>query len=846
MHYLLGVVALLWGLFFVPSAAAEDLVISRAVLEDATHDLSISDVVGREFQPIGVSLVKGYTESAHWLRLQVRAPVRGNEVVLRIYPTNLDEVQLYEAGPDGWQTRVTGDRYPYAERDRAATVLSFVVDIHAPQATYYLRLQTSGLSRLHVVALEPHEVQRLELHLSLVWDVFLGVMLWALVWALHHYAMEREPLVGLLALNQAAFILYSITIMGYIALLVPASAPQWADTLSSVLICASQFTSVLFTRSLLGRYEPAPWLMRGFDLLLLAFPLQLLCLALGQAQLALQSNALLIVVSRVYFTAVAFSARQEGTPSLRFMRHAHVVLMLLTTLIVVSHVGLLPVPDSLFVSAMFLIVYSITNSSLLVAVVHARLKAVHRTAEQSSLALALSEQALDLERTHRREAQHLARTDFLTGLTNRRHFVERAEQAIARALREQQPLALLMIDLDHFKALNDTLGHGVGDVVLQRVSQRLQQTLREGDIVGRIGGEEFAVVLVDADTERAMALAHRLRRAVADTPCEPLRHDDHPTDGHGVRVTVSLGLAELKGRHIPLGQLLKEADQALYVAKAGGRDALKLHDEEIGQRAQLRAQITQELATALEYGELSLDYQPVFGADGRQPVSVEALLRWNHPRLGRVPPQTFVDVAEDTGLIVPIGAWVLHQACHDAMRWPQPLKVAVNLSVRQLHSHTLIDEVSAALAQSGLPAHRLELEVTESALAREASAAGALDALRALGVGLALDDFGTGFSSLAYLQRFRFDRLKIDRAFVLPLQFADNHTPVALVRAVIDLAGVLGLKCTAEGIETAGQLQILSELGCGAMQGFHLARPMGRDAVREFLTDAHRPVGATA
>ena len=828
MNVLIGLLLLLMGALWSPGAGAEDLIITREVLEDPTGRLTIDEVIHQTFDAMGPSLSKGYTPSAHWVRLRVKAPDRGGDLVLRIYPPNLDDVRLFEAGRDGWQSRVTGDRHPYDQREFASLALGFAVQQAAPEATYYLRLQTRSLSWLNVEALEPHEAQRKDRRVDLIEGFYLVLMLCGLIWAVQNYIIERDRLVGLLALNQAALILFDLALMGHLAPLAPNSHPEWADWATHIIVCAWQVPNVIFTRALLQRYAPPQFWLRGFDLLLLAFPVQLALMALGHVELALGSNYLLLVLTRWYSTVVAFTTRQEGTPSRRFIRIVHLALTALITLFMVWRVSGISGSANGIRYVVLLVVYGVAHGGLLIALVHARLKHLRETTRQSAMSLALSQQALELERAHREHAQRLAHTDHLTGLPNRRHFVEQAGQAIATAVQTQQPLALLMIDLDHFKALNDTLGHGAGDAVLQCVSNLLRAALRPADVVGRIGGEEFAVVLVDTDAVAAHAIGQALRRRVADTACGV-------SAGHRIHVTLSLGLTTLRGRDVDLGTLLREGDQALYLAKASGRDTLKVHDDHLGQRAQLRAQITHELGLALANGQLSLHYQPVFGSRGRQAIGAEALLRWHHPRLGLIAPQDFIGVAEDTGLIVPIGAWVLRQACQDAMRWPQPLKVAVNLSVRQLHSRSIVHDVRQALALSGLPAHRLELEVTESALAQEAAAGDALEALRALGVVLALDDFGTGFSSLAYLQRFRFDRLKIDRAFVLPLQQTLNTAPLALVRAVIDLAQALNLKCTAEGIENADQLRLLSDLGCSALQGFHLARPMNDAAMREFL-----------
>ncbi|MEY2875675.1 MAG: hypothetical protein RLZZ373_3046, partial [Pseudomonadota bacterium] len=267
-----------------------------------------------------------------------------------------------------------------------------------------------------------------------------------------------------------------------------------------------------------------------------------------------------------------------------------------------------------------------------------------------------------------------------------------------------------------------------------------------------------------------------------------------------------------------------------------GRDRLQVFDHDTGQRAHHRALLTRELAEAVAQEQLHLLYQPVFDANTGQPTGAEALLRWHHPRLGTIAPGEFISLAEESGLIASIGTWVLHKACTEAVHWPPAQRLAVNVSTRQLHGPQFVEDVQRILSATGLLPGRLELEVTESALAEEVTALAQLSALRTLGVRLALDDFGTGYSSLSYLQRFRFDRIKIDRSFVLPLQQADNTQQVALVRAVIDLASALRLRCTAEGIEDDAQAATLRALGCDELQGFQLGQPMPAAALRQCIS----------
>jgi diguanylate cyclase (GGDEF)-like protein len=408
--------------------------------------------------------------------------------------------------------------------------------------------------------------------------------------------------------------------------------------------------------------------------------------------------------------------------------------------------------------------------------------------------------------------------DPLTHLLARSAWVAQAERALDSARRGGRPAALLLIDVDRLGDLNATHGQRAGDRALQAVADRIGAALDTAGLAGRHGGGQFAVLWAGVDTANAQAWAQALGAAVARAPLDL-------GEGRACHITVSIGIATAADA-ADLDGLLHQADVALHAARAAGGDAVNSHDPAVLDLAGSRQQTARELARAIEADQLRLDYQAVYDAGGRTPVAAEALLRWQHPTRGLVPPAQFIDIAEESGLIVPIGAWVLRRACADAVHWPRPLPVAVNLSVRQLHSRDLVDQVRAALAESGLPASRLELELTESALANTPQVADTLDALHALGVTLSLDDFGTGFSSLAYLQRYRFDRLKIDRAFVQPLQDASG-TPLALVRALVDLARALGMRCTAEGIEHAHQLDLLRALGCDAMQGFHLARPCG-------------------
>ncbi|MEK8027472.1 putative bifunctional diguanylate cyclase/phosphodiesterase [Pseudaquabacterium rugosum] len=424
---------------------------------------------------------------------------------------------------------------------------------------------------------------------------------------------------------------------------------------------------------------------------------------------------------------------------------------------------------------------------------------------------------IDVTESHQHQLAlgRLARTDVLTGLSSRLGFNERLRQ-LRREDGSLQPAALIMLDLDRFKAINDGHGHAVGDQLLQAVARRLATCSGGPDCLARLGGDEFALLLPGEWRDEALA---RRAEAVLTALRAPLR-----LGGLQLNVRASLGIAAAPRHATDADALQRAADIALYAAKHRGRDAWALYTPVLGERARQRALLLQDLGHALRDGQLMLDYQLIVDGPAGRPLAAEALLRWRHPHHGAVEPAIFVTLAEEGGQILDIGRWVLRQACRDAAGWSRPLTVAVNLSPVQLRCPGLVDDVAAALHDSGLPPQRLELELTESAVAGD-EVADVLRALRALGVRLALDDFGTGHSSLAQLQRHGFDRLKIDRAFVAPLAAADAGQALALVGAIVTLARALGLACTAEGVEQATQEAHLQALGCEAMQGFRYHRP---------------------
>ena len=423
--------------------------------------------------------------------------------------------------------------------------------------------------------------------------------------------------------------------------------------------------------------------------------------------------------------------------------------------------------------------------------------------------------------TARRQAEariiHMAHHDALTGLANRVLFHDHLEAAIARA-RAGHGAAVLCLDLDFFKNVNDSLGHHIGDELLRAVTSRLRSELREGDLVARLGGDEFAFIQSDTDgPESAEALAARIIRLLG-APYE--------VAGNELVIGASIGIALVPEDGADADTLLRNADLALYQAKADGRGVARRFDRRMDTVVQQRRALEMDLRRALEHDELRVYYQPLIDVQSRAVSGFEALLRWQHPVRGLVPPTEFVSIAEEIGLIVPIGEWVLRRACRDAVAWPDSVKVAVNLSPVQFGRPGLVQMVADALRESGLRPGRLELEITEGAMLADTEATLAtLDALHRLGTRIAMDDFGTGYSSLSYLRRFPFDKVKIDRSFVEGLGQGGDCD--AIVGAVTQLCGRLGMTTTAEGVETEAQMRLLTLGRCTEVQGylFSQARP---------------------
>jgi diguanylate cyclase (GGDEF)-like protein len=421
----------------------------------------------------------------------------------------------------------------------------------------------------------------------------------------------------------------------------------------------------------------------------------------------------------------------------------------------------------------------------------------------------------------------LAFNDVLTGLPNRTMFQQQLEHHFRAAAGSGSLFALHCLDLDQFKVINDTLGHPAGDALLVETGRRVQDAAR-GHFVARLGGDEFVVLQTVGDDRDAI---DRLARDILAAITQPI-----VIDGNEFAPSTSIGIAIAPQDGENGGSLLRSADLALYRAKEAGRGTYAFFEESLNERAQQRRQVEADLRLALERGEFELVYQPLFDLEHNRICSFEALLRWRHPKRGVVSPAEFIPIAEDTGLIVPLGAWVIREACSRAASWPEHVRVAVNVSAVQFHRGALNESILRALADSGLAPNRLEVEITESIFLEGGEATlRLLHSLRGLGVRIALDDFGTGYSSLSYLQSFPFDKLKIDRSFIQNLLTRDGA--IAIVHAITELANTLGMETTAEGVEETAQLMELRAHGCSSVQGYLFAEPMSAADVDRLFSE---------
>ncbi|WP_263262916.1 EAL domain-containing protein [Pseudomonas sp. RIT-PI-S] len=434
------------------------------------------------------------------------------------------------------------------------------------------------------------------------------------------------------------------------------------------------------------------------------------------------------------------------------------------------------------------------------------------------------------------QIQHLSMHDALTGLPNRNLLGRYLEDALAPR-HEGPPLTLILIDLDNFKPINDSLGHPAGDAVLLEIAKRLKASTRDLDLIARLGGDEFVLILCGPENRFEI---DRFCQRLIDSLQQPVSYAEHT-----LHVGASLGIAQSRLQGYEGHELIRCADIALYEAKNDGKGTWRYFSEQMSEQIQHRRRLESELRLAIRNQEFVLHYQPRYQIDGLAIVSVEALVRWHHPVEGLIGPDTFIPLAEQSELIVPLGRWVLYEACRTACTWPQPLVVSVNLSPAQFARSDVVKDVRDTLIATGLPAQRLELEITENVMLTAIdNALATMNALKELGVKLNMDDFGTGYSSLGYLRAYPFDSIKIDRRFIAAL----NGTTAAegdraVVRAIISLGKAMGMTVTAEGVETEQQLSALTHDQCHEVQGYFLSRPIDRDALLSLLHDQNAPPG---
>ncbi len=417
--------------------------------------------------------------------------------------------------------------------------------------------------------------------------------------------------------------------------------------------------------------------------------------------------------------------------------------------------------------------------------------------------------------------------DSLTNVLNREGFAEKLEEICKLAMESGEPVSLLYLDLDRFKHVNDTYGHETGDQVLISVTDRIKEEIRATDIFARLGGDEFAIIQTNSPQPSG---SRTLGRRIIESVSKPIH-----LNGHDVSVGVSVGMSIFPYDAESASELLQISDLAMYSAKASGRNQMRYFEPAMSERLNARRTLETDLLRGLEHDQFELYYQPVKDVANDQIVAIEALIRWNHPELGMVSPDQFISVAEESGLIVQLGEWVLRQACEEAVQWPGDVRVAVNVSTVQLRDRRFASLVLDVLRETGLAPHRLELEITESALVADVDLTIAiLKELRDNGVKIALDDFGTGYSSINYLRRFPFDKIKTDRSFVSGA--TSDSESAALVRMIAALGVSLSVATTAEGVETQSEIDMVREAGCSQIQGYALSRPVPSSELAKLLT----------
>jgi diguanylate cyclase (GGDEF)-like protein len=556
-------------------APAQDLVFSRTLVEDRSGTLTLGDVIGQAGTKIGPDWNVRSTNWIYWIRVSVHAPAHGGKVVLFIRPSYLNEVRLFEpdaGSPSGWRTRVTGNVYPFSGRDRSAVSLGFVVNVPAPEQTYYLRVKTRSRVSLQVEGLEPGQADRKDHQRDLLEVFFITSMGFLLIWAIHAFHLDRQPVVGWFAVHQAAYTLFGVAATGYMAPLNPAKFPHLVDWINATLYLGINFTCAMFCCALFGRYDPPPLVRRVLDLLPWVFPVLLAALAAGYDSLAVNISAAILKLSLVFFFFAALSLRREHVPSRRVLQ-AFFFTILVYNLLFWYATRFTELEWSYNLRAIHALVFDgLVFGALFAWVLHSSSRQALSEANQAATQLLLVQKRFELEQELKKQLEIQARTDDLTGLCNRRHFFEQAEKELARSIRYGRSLVLMVIDIDHFKQVNDAWGHEAGDMVLQSVSKLIHAALRSNDILARYGGEEFAVLLPETGEDAALSVAERICCTVAGTGI-PLAAPEK------VRVSVSIGLAGMDENNRSVNALISEADRAMYRAKESGRNCARLSEK---------------------------------------------------------------------------------------------------------------------------------------------------------------------------------------------------------------------------------------------------------------------------
>lgn len=820
-----------------------------AVLEDPGLALTLADVQKADIsghfktgQPAAWSLKLGMSTSAYWLRLRLRNA--SNQPIERMlemsYPRLAASVRLHQPiGGGGYSTIDTGYLMPFA--DRPYRHRFYVLPVSIPAHTdhvIYLRLQSP--TKLEIPAqlwtrAAFHEYERVD---YLTQAFYFGMVL----------AMVAFNLLLFVTLRDVNYLLY-VAFVSSIALTIASesglaneflwgNSPGWASIASMVGYCISVFFLLLFVRRFISTETLVPRLDKLLKLatnLLLFLPIGLAISYphfLLPAQLSLGLTVLLLLVTGV----VCALQRNRGA---FFLLAAFAVFGLAALATVMRYLAVLP-SNSLtiygmqFGSAleMLLLAFALADRYNVLRQEKAHAQAEALLAEQRVVETLRSSEKLLEGRV--REIEQLAFYDQLTGLPNRRLMLDRLEQALTRSTRSGVPGALLLIDMDNFKDLNDTRGHYLGDMLLQQVALRLVTCVREVDCVARLGGDEFVVILQDLseNAQEAAAQGKNVGEEILSACNEP-----YQLDSYTHRSSLSIGVALFASHQGTIDDLLKRADLAMYQAKAAGRNNLRFFNPEMQAVATTRTALEADLHEAIEKNQFLLHYQAQVLGDGHV-TGAEVLVRWTHPQRGMVSPAEFIPLAEGSGLILPIGRWVLEAACLQLNIWAARaemahLTVAVNVSARQLHQDDFVAQVLAILDHTGANPQRLTLELTESLLMNDIEdIISKMTALKARGVRFSLDDFGTGYSSLSYLKRLPLDQLKIDQVFVRDILVDPNDAAIA--KMIIALAQSVGLTVTAEGVETSAQRDYLKDAGCLSYQGYFFSPPLPLDGFEEF------------